>query len=245
MAPEPEPRLLPNRYAGQGVPPAQRSHCPCFRATSGVEHLFHRDPPHASERAWNIVCDIIDEVKRSGAIALDLGRRMDRADYMALNTLPDSIGGLSDLQTLITYGSNLSYLPRALGDCVNLRVFEPYTSYRLHWLPFEITRCRNLAHTVISTRALYGNYKNRPSFPALKHQRWTWPAGGMACSICGTVTHGVQQFWTSQRVATDVVPLLVSVCSETCRQRIGPGASGHVEQPHRGGLSLVQPPRRS
>ncbi len=41
----------------------------------------------------------------------------------------------------------------------SLRVFEPYTSRRLHWFPYEITRCTSLRRSVVSTRALYGNYK--------------------------------------------------------------------------------------
>lgn len=48
-----------------------------------------------------------------------------------------------------------------------LLAFEPYTSYSLHWFPYELTRCMNLRDSTVSTRALYGNIKYRPAFPRL------------------------------------------------------------------------------
>lgn len=42
-----------------------------------------------------------------------------------------------------------------------LTTFDPYTSRRLHWYPYEITRCANLRDSRVSTRDLYGNFKNR------------------------------------------------------------------------------------
>ena len=50
----------------------------------------------------------------------------------------------------------------------SLEEFTPYTSYKLHWFPFEITRCIKLVESTVSTRALYGNYLHRTPFPSLR-----------------------------------------------------------------------------
>lgn len=38
------------------------------------------------------------------------------------------------------YGSNLVRIPPEIGAMTSLEEFTPYTSYRLHWVPYEITR---------------------------------------------------------------------------------------------------------
>ena len=140
----------------------------------------------------------------------------------------------------------------------SLESFEPYTSHRLHWFPFEITRCRRLARSVVSTRSLYGNYKVRPPFPSLQPARPSaadldlahlapavWGAEAVtACSVCGsslTMT-GLHQAWISLRVATDVLPLLVNACSDNCVRKTPLGAEGYVRTPHGGGPTVPQPP---
>lgn len=203
--------------------------------------VLHMEPRSNSQRALNIANEIILKSAKNGVKKLNLGSLMDRKDYLALNTLPDSIGELKDLETLILYGSNISHIPREICGCVNLRSFEPYTSYRLHWLPFEIKMCMKLESSCISTRALYGNYKLRPPFPCLSTNPWKWESGGNCCSICNTEKENLDQYWISQNVATDVVPLLVSVCSKECFANLGESAMGYVCGPHKGGLSLKQP----
>jgi hypothetical protein len=78
-----------------------------------------------------------------------------------------------------------------------LEVFTPYMSYRLHWFPYEITRCPALRDSTVSTRALYGNHKLRPPFRKLLPQiystagfdcttldPWTWGATAIVtCSV--------------------------------------------------------------
>jgi len=53
------------------------------------------------------------------------------------------------------------------GEMEALEYFDPYTSYDLHWFPYEITNCKNLKDSRVSTRARYGNFKNRMGFPQL------------------------------------------------------------------------------
>src|SRR5262249_19131090 len=115
--------------------------------------------------------------------------------------------------------------------------------YRLHWVPFEVTRCASLKRSRVSTRALYGNYKYRPPFPRLlvPESKQNLPA---KCSVCRSSLRPeeVQQAWISLRVATDVLPLLVNACSLECIQRLPAPAYGYIEHPHAGGLNAKQPP---
>ena len=140
----------------------------------------------------------------------------------------------------------------------NLESFEPHTSHRLHWFPYEITRCHKLTQSVVSTRSLYGNFKFRPRFPSLQPARPStagldlahlapavWGVDAVtACSVCGgsLTTGGLHQAWISVSVATDVLPLLVSACSDNCVRSIPLGAEGHVRTPHGGGPTVQQPP---
>jgi hypothetical protein len=94
-----------------------------------------------------------------------------------------------------------------------------------------------------STRALYGNRDHRPPFPELfstadpgEQPRPHWArSGGMGSlnsrslqHLRSTVTDYLHQVWISLRIATDVLPLLVNACSDSClqalpAQRIRPG----------------------
>src|SRR4029450_7239360 len=65
------------------------------------------------------------------------------------------------------YGSSLVRIPPEIGEMESLKEFVPYPSYRLHWFPYEITRCTKLRNSTVSTRALYGNFKFPPAFPRL------------------------------------------------------------------------------
>jgi hypothetical protein len=127
----------------------------------------------------------------------------------------------------------------------SLRMFTPYTSYRLHWFPYEITRCRELRSSTVSTRALYGNYKHRPPFPRLTPPAPREHGPIRPCSVCDQPFEDLQRFrvWISLRVASDVLPLLVNACSAACVERLPAPPEDHVAGPHRGGLELAQPPR--
>ena len=140
------------------------------------------------------------------------------------------------------YGSQLVRIPPEIGEMKSLEVFTPYTSYSLHWFPYEITRCTNLKESTVSTKALYGNYKYRPPFPSLKGNpiEFVHPA---KCSICSKPAgeRGLNQVWVSLRVATDILPLLVHTCSKECCEKVPSGAEGYISKTHKGGLGLNQP----
>ena len=83
---------------------------------------------------------------------------MPRSFWNQIVTLPPSIAKLTRVKHLRLYGSNLVALPPEIGQMTNLEVFTPYTSRRLHWFPYEITRCTALRASTVSTRHLYGNF---------------------------------------------------------------------------------------
>ena len=85
-------------------------------------------------------------------------------------TLPPTIAKLKSVKVLYLVGSHLVRIPPEFGELTRLEEFDAYTSYRLHWLPYEITRYRRLKRSRISTLTLYGNYKYRPPFPRLESQ---------------------------------------------------------------------------
>ena len=172
-------------------------------------------------------------------------------------TLPSTIGRLKAVKKLVLEASNLVRLPAAIGAMTCLEDLDLYQSYRLHWVPYEITRCP-LRSSRVSTRALYGNPKVNAPFPRLQaattdakaglHLRTLDPAASQreACSVCGAPLSKTElrQVWVTMRVATDMLPLLVNACSESCIRTLprpshqdvcGDSSAGVHESVHRGG----------
>eukprot|EP00931_Biecheleriopsis_adriatica_P101850 TRINITY_DN76915_c0_g1_i1.p1 TRINITY_DN76915_c0_g1~~TRINITY_DN76915_c0_g1_i1.p1 ORF type:complete len:481 (+),score=49.08 TRINITY_DN76915_c0_g1_i1:71-1444(+) len=83
-------------------------------------------------------------------------------------TLDDNLGHLRKLQLLSMYGSNLQKMPSSIGLLAELRDLNLYTSYRLHYLPYEVVHCGKLRDSTFSTRALYNNSKTRLQLPRLQ-----------------------------------------------------------------------------
>ena len=216
---------------------------PQYEGGSFGELQFHPEVQDTGCEAWTLLESMIERALARHATEFAPGLEMRPELWCQIVTLPASIGNLKSVRQLYLYGSHLVRVPIEIGDMDNLEEFDAYTSDRLHWLPYEITRCRKLKRSRMSTRVLYGNYKYRPPFPRLG-------AGidsGLApsqCSVCRRPLpdSGVKQVWISLRVATDVIPLLVNGCSEACLQRLPTPATGYVDYPHRGGLELQQPP---
>lgn len=155
-------------------------------------------------------------------------------------TLPPSIAKLKRVKTLNLYGSNLLRIPPEIGGMESLEEFVPYTSYGLHWFPYEITRCRRLRRSTVSTRALYGNHKYRQPFPSLEPV--IAELVPERCSVCsGPVDpRHVEQVWLSLGVATDILPLLVNACSMSCVAKLPQPQQGYVQFPHKGGCLAQQ-----
>jgi hypothetical protein len=61
---------------------------------------------------------------------------------------------LTQVKELDFYGSNLIAIPPEIGRMSSLEVLAPYSSRRLHWFPYEITRCAGLRDSKVSTQTL-------------------------------------------------------------------------------------------
>ena len=228
--------------------------CSCFDYAHvqmpAREVRFHRERQDTSAPGWLRMLMLIDEAAVFRPLA-----EISPAERRQVITLPPSVGKLTAVRHLVLYRSNLVRLPPEIGAMASLEVFEPYASQRLHWFLYELTRCRNLTSSTVSTRLIFGNFKCRPPFPAL--MQGPVPPGGpdpglwgtdsvTSCSVCGgpVTEQGVRQAWLSARVATDVLPLLVNACSEPasgrCRRRprvmSGSRIPGARRRPARGAL---------
>jgi hypothetical protein len=253
------PQVVSNRFAADAVGASPvRDEEVCFSQPNAVVR-FHRERQDTASPGWLRLAELIDEAAADGREVfrplVDLTPR-ERADLV---TLPSTIAKLNRVKHLALYSSPLVRMPAQIASMTSLEVFEPYTSYSLHWFPYELTRCASLRDSTVSTRALYGNYKNRPDFPLLQ------PDGALAaipdrsdldpgvwgtetiesCSVCDGPIEPVhfRQRWVSLRVATDVLPLLVNACSDDCVQALPSPPAGYLPTPHRGGPDLQQPKR--
>lgn len=160
---------------------------------------------------------------------------------MSVITLPPEIASLTEVKTVFTYGSHLRRLPSEIGRMTSLEKLDIYTSYSLHWLPYEITRCSMLRDSRISTRALYGNRNTRLPFPRLDRPIDTLLPG--TCSVCDRSfgERAPQLFWLTLTIGTDTVPLLVHSCSKDCTLSLPRPPEGYFAGPHKGGDGVGMP----
>lgn len=206
------------------------------------ELLFHTEVQDTNSDAWNSLEAYIAKTRDDRSEELNPMSGIGWEKWEQIVTLPKSIGTLKSVRVLSLYGSHLVRIPPEIGEMTNLEEFDPYTSRCLHWFPYEITRCKNLTRSRVSTRCLYGNYKYRPPFPRLpQNSAALIPA---ACSVCGGSfsQERIHQAWISMSVATDVLPLLVHACSENCIKNLPKPAFDYLQWPHLGVLDLKQPP---
>jgi hypothetical protein len=252
----PAARVYGNRFAVDASGRSQRAGEACFRPPN-ARVRFHGERQDTSSPGWHRLLGLIDEAVVDGREVFRPLVDLTPAERADLVTLPPTIAKLTRVRHLALYGSPLVRIPPQIAAMTSLEVFEPYTSYALHWFPFELTRCTNLRSSTVSTRALYGNYKYRYDFPQLQ------PAGALAtvpdrddldpqiwgagtirrCSVCdGPIEPArFRQVWISLRVATDVLPLLVNTCSEHCVRALPAPPEGYVATTHHGGHDVHQP----
>jgi len=203
------------------------------------------DVQDTTTEAWEKLCEYVEIIAEKGLTEFNLGEAIDAKYWSHIHTLPPSIAKLKKVKKLFLYGSNIKRIPPEIGEMDALEEFTPYTSYNLHWFPYEITNCKRLKNSTVSTRALYGNYKYRKPFPDLKDNPVTYDKEIIACSVCSKPIKQseTQQWWISIGIATDVLPLLVNVCSNSCKKALPKPAKGYLQYPHKGGKNLDQPPR--
>ena len=240
----------PASVAGQTSPMSYKTPaCECFgKYQNGSKIIesdtgFHLEVQDTTCEAWRLLESLIDRVAKEQRTDFEPRKEMPPELWYQIVTLPAAIERLTCLKRLRLYGSHLVRIPPEIGALVSLEELHLYTSYRLHWLPYEVTRCEKLKRTSFSTRALYGNYKYRWPFPRLHVPEPALIPSSGECSVCrGNIPAGtVLQAWISLRVGTDVLPLLVNVCSNECIRKLPPPTYGYIDHPHRGGLDLAQP----
>ncbi|MEK0097341.1 leucine-rich repeat domain-containing protein [Streptomyces sp. A475] len=259
MTNEKEPRLYVNRWGDASDPvPGRRGSrqdiCSCFdqsRPHPRTRVGFHTERQDTSAPGWQRLLELIDEAAADGREEFRPLVDLTPQERRQIITLPPNISRLTAVKRLVLYGSNLVRIPPEIGAMTSLEEFTPYTSYRLHWFPYEITRCRKLTRSTVSTRALFGNYKLRPPFPQLQpppdcvtnldlqnlDPRHWGTTTVHNCSVCDGPLEpsGLHQAWISLRVATDVLPLLVSACSAACVAALPSGPHDYIPTPHKGG----------
>jgi len=225
------------------APPA----CKCLEPQYGNRRFpqlkLHAEVQDTFSEAWQALESLVADAISKGVEVFAPGLEMPPELWCQIVTLPPSISRLTSVRKLYLYGSHLVRLPVEIGGMVNLEELDLYASYRLHWVPYEVTRCGKLKRSRVSTRALYGNYKYRPPFPKLgtDDSKANLPA---ECSVGRQSLRPevVRPAWISLRVATDVLPLLVNACSDECINRLPPPNCGYIDHPHTGGVGLAQPP---
>ncbi|MFJ8108868.1 leucine-rich repeat domain-containing protein [Streptomyces sp. NPDC096132] len=226
-----------------------RDWCGCLAPSSEVptaaDMRLHTERQDTSAPGWQRLLALVEEAAADGREEFRPLAELTAEERRQVVTLPPTIAKLKAVRHLMLYGSNLVRIPPEIGEMESLEEFTPYTSYRLHWFPYEVTRCANLRRSTVSTRALYGNFKTRVPFPSLRPPVPQAETAG-ACSVCAGAlpASGPEQVWVSLPVATDVLPLLVNACSQDCVDALPQPAAHHVPTAHRGGPSVVQPPAR-
>jgi hypothetical protein len=227
-------------------PPGPYPSCDCFAGAGPRGQRvpsLHNDVQDTSCDAWIRLLAVIDRAVVDAATELSPLDGFSSADRARVVTLPSSIGRLKSVRKLKLYGSHLSRIPHEIGEMASLEYLDVYTSNRLHYLPYELTRCARLRDSRMSTRALFGNYKNRGKFPDLLASDSISTVVQLRpalCSVCAAEPPRLDR-WLTLGVGTDWVPLLVAACSQECIQQLPTPPGGYVPCPHTGG-SINQPP---
>jgi hypothetical protein len=192
---------------------------------------------------WNKLCEYVDKVEAENHEEFSPLDYLGQELFAQIHTLPETIAKLKRVKKVWLYGSALKRIPPEIGEMEALEYFDPYTSYDLHWFPYEITKCKNLKDSRVSTRTLYGNFKNRMNFPLLTHNPVRYFGDTVNCSICNKIMTYEQtnQLWISLRIGSDVLPLLTNLCSKECEEKLPEPPTGFVLYPHKGGKDLKQP----
>lgn len=226
-----------------------RPECQCFNAHYSAKKRslikFHTEQQDTECDGWKRLLELVEVAATDQREEFAPRREMEEQEWRQIITLPLTISKLKFVKHLMLYGSNLVRIPSEIGEMTNLEKFTPYTSYRLHWFPYEITRCKKLKNSTVSTRAIYGNYKFRPPFPKLPVGATVQAGSPTKCSVCNApvTASNLLRVWISLPVATDVLPLLVNACSKACIDKLPHPPENYVQEPHMGGLDIQQPPK--
>ncbi|MFK8001995.1 MAG: hypothetical protein AB8H86_20535 [Polyangiales bacterium] len=144
----------------------RREHCGCSKA----DPVLHSESQNDNVPGWQKTLSWMATLAESGAEVLEPSS-IPYEEWIDVITLPSSIESLTTVKALRLYRSHLRRIPPEIGRMHSLRELDIYTSYSLHWLPYELTRCRQLRKSRMSTRAMFGNRKTHLAFPRLGASR--------------------------------------------------------------------------
>jgi len=252
------PEIPPRALSGEPRTLQSRHPCSCYRRNSGVlasKLFFHREKQDTACDGWNHLLELVEKAAADQQAEFNPLEDLNLEERHQIVTLPSSIAKLKHVRNLNLYDSNVVRIPPEIGEMTSLQIFTPYTSYRLHWFPYEITRCRMLTQTCVSTRALFGNKRDKPPFPRLRPGKNStdgldlshlspevWGTDSISyCSICNRSLKdaGLHQVWISLWIAAyDVLPLLVNACSQECILALPVPPKGYMQKPHKGGREV-------
>lgn len=211
--------------------------------------IIENDVQDRNSLAWKKICEYVDEIAANGSDEFVPREALGNELFAQIYTLPETISKLKNVTKIGLYGSSLKRIPPNIGQMKSLEYFDPYTSYQLNWFPYEIMDCKKLKDSRISTRALFGNFKNRIEFPSLENNPVRYFGEKLNCSICKkNITYQeTNQFWVTLRTGTDTIPLLANICSIDCKGKLPKLQEEnehypYIYHPHKGGSSLKQPP---
>lgn len=219
-----------------------REHCDCLSSRTKKGRLtvpaIHVEPQKEVDACAKTRAYIKETAISSGKL-FEPSAQMPWEEWMKLIALPKEIETLDKVEEIRLYGSHLRRIPPEIGKMAALRNLDVYTSYSLHWLPYEIRRCKHLQDSRMSTRALFGNRKTRLPFPILSK-----PIAALMPSVCSICEGSFEKLeprpvWTTQRIGTDIVPLLAHSCSRDCTNAIPDSPPRYFPRPHKGGPNVM------
>ncbi len=193
-----------------------------------------------NSEAWIKLCESIEKVAQEEREEFSPYQEIGSELFAQIYTLPESISKLKTVKKLYLYGSNLKRIPPEIGEMESLETFTPYTSYDLHWFPYEILNCQKLKDSTVSTRALFGNPKNGMRFPDLSKNPVRYLGDIVRCSICNKemTYEQTNQLWINLWVATDILPLLANLCSKDCELKLPIPPKQYIHYAHKGGIEI-------
>ena len=100
--------------------------------------------------AWKKLCDYVDDLARGSREEFAPRKLLGEALFREIHTLPGSIAKLKQVKRVLLYGSKLKRIPPEIGQMASLEYLDVYTSYDLHWLPYEVAHCRQLRDSRIT-----------------------------------------------------------------------------------------------
>src|SRR5262245_53027069 len=115
--------------------------CDCFdqdRAQRLSAVMFHPEKQDTSCDGWKRLLELIEQAAADERETFKPEAEMTWEECTQIVTRPLKISKLPSVKCFDLYGSDLVRIPPVIVEMTSLEEFIPYTSYRLHWFPYEI-----------------------------------------------------------------------------------------------------------